>query len=175
MAYNLPGGSTSNLTIGPALFSVGPTGATPTAEFYLDNVSFSLDSEDVEVMQGAPQRLIHSLASAESLSVGVNSLEVDLDKVVQATSAGTTNSTTKATWGEGTTTRNTFAIRVQHRIQGSGNTFDVRVFEAVADGSFGTTFDDSQTNFDFGWKALRATSDWASVSIDALAEIHIIS
>lgn len=170
MPLNIPSGTAANVTYGPALLFVGATGATPSTDVGFiseDGISVELATEMGEISQGNPKLPEIVFNQAQSARVVLTSIEWDMDRFAEALNAGNTTVTgTEETlsWG-GEPCPTEVAVHVQHQMCSSGDTMNVYVWRAVGEGGLVLPFVHDPHNFEFAYKALRATTTWAGVSL----------
>jgi len=161
--------------LGPAIVKIGATGDTPSTDLgAIDSVELSLETEGEDVFLGAPRQLVSVLPAQEEATLSVTLFEWDVDNFRRAIGSGTTTATEYA-YGSGDVTKDQFALLVQHRILGSGNTFEMRIWQAVPDGDFPVGMDDDVTTFELTFRAIRATTDWAGNTVNEYLKVVEIS
>ena len=105
MPLNMPSGSVSDISFGPAVVYMGPwkdstsytTGVTPTTDVgYIseDGVSIELASEKKNIMQGNPKLIEYSFVLQQSATINFTSIEWDFDNFARALGAGNTETIT---------------------------------------------------------------------------------
>lgn len=175
MAYNLPAFNSANFSIGPAIVKLGPIGATPSVDLgAIEAANFEFIAEVEDVFLGAPRRLVAVLPSQEEFNFSWTVMEWDIQNFHRAVGVGTTDATSFK-FGEGSVAKEKFSSLYQHRVQGSGSTFEVRVWEAIPAGPLPVSLEQSQTMFELNFRALRATANWRSETVDEYMELVVLS
>ena len=103
MPLNMPSGSVSDISFGPAVVYMGPwkdpattsplVGVTPTYDVgYIseDGVSIEIASEKKNIMQGNPKLIEYSFVLQQSATINFTSIEWDFDNFARALGAGNT-------------------------------------------------------------------------------------
>ena len=167
MPLNLPTIDRDDISFGPARLFLGVVGATPTTDVGAiteDGVTVEFASEMRDIMQGNPKLIELEFIQAQSVMVRVTSIEWNFDSLVFALGAGNTSSSGTfeafAFGGEPCVTE--VALHVQHQMCQSGNTLNVYVLRAVGEGNVPLPFTHDEHQFEYSFKALRATTDWDS-------------
>ena len=172
MAYNKPSFDSTKFSLGPAIVSIGATGATPTLDLgAVESAGFELISEVEDVFLGAPQVLVAVLPSREEATMNWTLMEWEIQNFARAIGAGITTSTSYR-FGAGDVAKQEFSTLLQHRVQGSGDTFEVRVWKSVPAGNLPVTLDSSQTLFEMTFRALNTDGlNWRLETVDEYLEI----
>lgn len=167
---NVPIFDTDNISIGPGVLFVGPSGTTPTLDVGAiaeDGMEFTVTREFLEVFQGSPKTLIKRFVTEETVELSVQSLEWNLLNLVTALGTGVTTSDgaqdTYSFGGDPDT--NDVAVKVQHTLP-SGNTISILIWLAQPLGEWTLSLaqDELQT-FPFSFKALESTLSWDGVAL----------
>lgn len=176
MAYNKPSYDSTKFSLGPAIVSIGATGATPTTDLgAVESCGFELISEVEDVFLGAPQVLVAVLPSREEATMTWTLMEWEIQNFARAIGAGITTDTSYR-FGAGDVAKQQFSTLLQHRVQGSGNTFEVRIWKAIPAGNLPVTLDSSQTLFEMTFRAINlAGANWRSETVDEYLEIAEIA
>jgi hypothetical protein len=167
---NLPTIDRDSISFGPAVLYLGAAGATPTVDVGAiteDGVTVEFASEMRDIMQGNPKLPELTFIQAQNVTVRVTSIEWDFTSLALAMGAGNTSSTATfeafAFGGEPCTTE--VALHVQHQMCRTGNTVNVYVWRAVGEGNVSLPFTHDEHQFEYTWKALRSSTDWAAASL----------
>lgn len=93
MSYNKPSGNANQISLGPGILYLGPTGATPTVDvgYVTGEATITFKREITEIRQGAPQTIIHALAHQEDVMIEFKGIEWDMDAIAKALADGTTS------------------------------------------------------------------------------------
>jgi len=167
MPLNIPSGSTTDISFGPARLFLGVAGATPTVDVGFiseDGVSLEISNETKDIVQGNPKLIEYTFSQTQGVMVNVSSIEWDFDSFQRAIGAGITASAggvDSFTFG-GDPLIAQVAIHIQHQMAVSGNTLNCYVWKAVSESGYGITMGADEHTFEYKWKAQRATTDWAS-------------
>ncbi len=172
MPFNLPTVTTNDISFGPGRLFLGPVGSTPTTDVGAiteDGVTVEFASEQRDIMQGNPKLIELTFIQQQSVMVRVTSIEWNFDSLTYALGAGNTSSSGTfeafAFGGEPCVTE--VVLHVQHQMCQSGNTINVYVWRAVGEGNVSLPFTHDEHQFEYGFKALRASTDWASAGLAA--------
>ena len=178
MPYNIPTITTNDISFGPARLYIGTStyagvaGDTPTVDVGAiaeDGVSLEISNEVKSIMQGNPRVQVYAFSQQSNVSIKVSSIEWNFTSLAYALGGGvTTVSGTNETFafgGEPAITE--VALKVEHYMAISGNTMEIYVWKAQSNSGVSPQFGQDEHSFEYGFTALRATTDWAG---DALAE-----
>jgi len=170
MPLNLPTIDRSSISFGPARLFMGVAGTTPATDVGAiteDGISVEFASEMKDISQGNPKLTELSFIQSQSVMVKVTSIEWDFDALNYALGAGNTSAsgTFEAFSFGGEPCPTEVALHVQHSMCRSGNTLNVYVWRAVGEGNVSLPFTHDEHQFEYSWKALRAATDWASVTL----------
>jgi hypothetical protein len=176
LAYNKPSFDSTKFSLGPAIVSIGATGATPSTDLgAVESAGFELISEVEDVFLGAPQVLVAVLPSREEATMTWTLMEWEIQNFARAIGAGITTATSYR-FGAGDVAKQQFSTLFQHRVQGSGDTFEVRIWKAIPAGNLPVTLDSSQTLFEMTFRALNTDGlNWRSETVDEYLEIAQIA
>lgn len=162
----MPSYDSTAFSLGPGIVKIGPSGATPTIDFgAIQEVSVELTTEQEDVFLGAPRVRVAVLPSQEDVNITLTGIEWNLDNFKRGTGSGTTTGTTY-TFG-GAEALDTYAIQITHRVLNSGDTFTIRIWDAIPAGNLPITMSDALQTFELAWKAIYVATDWASNSLSA--------
>ena len=171
MAYNIPSFDTQRFSLGPAIVSIGMVGATPTVDLgAVETAGFELIAEVEDVFLGSPRQLVYLLPSQEEATMTWTLMEWDINNFARAVGSGNTTAN-KFQFGSGDVAKTVFSTLLQHRVMGSGNTFEVRVWEAIPAGNLPVELGDSMHVFEMTFRAIRALTNWRSETVDEYLEI----
>lgn len=163
--YNVdPNITTGNISIGPGTIQIGPSGTTPSSFIGAigdDGVSIELSSEKVDIMQGNPQAIEHSLNQKQGVKLSLNSIEWNHRLLQYSLGAGTTSESASLhtfTFG-GTPTVTTVAIQMTH-LMPSGQTQTWRIWKARGDGAVSVAFGNDPHQIPHAYQAMRSSTNW---------------
>lgn len=165
MPYNIdPNINTNNISIGPGTVAIGPSGSTPTVFIGAigdDGVTIELESEKVDIMQGNPQTIEHSLNQKQGVKLTLNSIEWNHKLVQYALGAGLTmESASLHTFAFGGDPRvTTVAIQMTHTMP-SGQTQMWRLWKARGDGAVSVSFSGEPHQIPQAYQAMRSGTNW---------------
>lgn len=169
MSYNKPSGNTSQITIGPGIIRVGPTGATPT--FDVGHVSGEMTllfkRERVDIRAGSPQALIEALSSQEDVSVEFTGVEWDMDVLLRAIGDGSSSVSGASEIFKmgGRSKFDKYAVQFEHRMS-DGGTLTVDIFKAVSAGEVECSIViDEPHKLSMKFDAMESSTDWAGAAL----------
>lgn len=148
---------------------MGPSGSTPTTYIGAigdDGVTVELESEKVDIMQGNPQTLEHSLNTKQGVKLTLNSIEWNQRLLQYTLGAGTTAESASLhtfTFG-GSPTVTTVAIQMTH-LMPSGQTQIWRFWKARGDGSVSIAFSNEPHQIPHAYQAMRSPVNWANAQL----------
>lgn len=168
MAYNIDStGDTNNVSFGPAIVYIGPSGATPTASVgYVgeDAITIEIASTKRDISQGNPKTIEFSFATEQSVKVSWQGIEWDQNLIQYAIGAGNTYADialSLQTWSfGGDPIVETVAIKVQHYMAKAGDTLTINVWKARADGNVSLGFSAEEHKFANAYAAMRSATNW---------------
>lgn len=162
---NIPNVTTNNFSFGPGVLKLGPSGSTPTLDVGAVNAGASLEIRGtvLDARQGNPSMLIKRYTQTSDVTFSVTGLEWDYDNFAKALGAGITTSSQFDYGGDADVA--SYALQFEHRMP-SGNTQTVRIWEVVGSGEMTINFGEDLHEFPFAYQAVRATTDWASNSLN---------
>lgn len=170
MPYNVPTITTNDISFGPAVLYLGPSGATPTVDVGAiaeDGVSLEMTSEKKVITQGNPKLNVYTFTQAQSVMAKFTSIEWDFQNMGRALGAGfTVTDGTEFRWG-GDPLVEELALHVQHYMAVTGNTMNVYIWKACSESGVSPTFGADEHSFEYGFQAMRSTTDWASAALAA--------
>lgn len=167
MPFNIdPGGLSDNISFGPAVVYLGPSGATPVASVgYLgeDAVTIEAESTKRDIEQGNPKTIEFSFALAQKVKVSWQGIEWNQTQWQYAIGAGNTYSSASIqTWGfGGDPIVETVALKIQHYMAKAGDTLTVNVWKARGDGPISFGFSAEEHKFANSYQAMRSATNWA--------------
>ena len=193
MPLNIPTGSTDNISFGPAKLKMnvfsGASGATPTTDVGFigeDGVTVEMTSEKRNIVQGNPQLINFSFATAQSAMINFTSIEWNFESFRLAIGAGTTSGNYATTVGQqtgqagspynaavtgeffsfGGNPLNTFVcMSLEHQMAVTGDTLYAHIWKAQSESGFSLPFGQEEHQFEFSFQAIRATTDWAGTAL----------
>lgn len=176
MPYNIPTVTTSDISFGPARMFLGTStyagasGDTPSIDVGAiaeDGIGLEISNEVKSIMQGNPRVQVYSFSQQSNVTVKVTSIEWDFTNLAYALGGGVTTVTgtaeTFAFGGEPAITE--VAIKIQHYMAVSGNTMEIYVWKAQSNTGVSPQFGQDEHSFEYGFTALRATTDWAGTAL----------
>ena len=176
MPLNIPTVTREDISFGPARLFLGAVGSTPSVDVGAiteDGITVEFASEQRDIMQGNPKLIELTFIQSQSVMVKVTSIEWNFDSLTFALGAGNTTVTgsdeTFTFGGEPCVTE--VALHVQHQMCQSSNTMNVYVWRAVGEGNTSLPFTHDEHQFEYNFKALRADTDWAGVSLATNAQL----
>jgi hypothetical protein len=177
--YNLPTVTKDDISFGPGRLFLGAAGSTPSTDVGAiteDGVTVEIASEQRDIMQGNPKLIELTFIQQQSVMVRVTSIEWNFDNLAYALGAGNTDSSGTyeafAFGGEPCVTE--VALHVQHEMCRSGNTVNVYVWRAVGEGNVSLPFTHDEHQFEYNFKAIRESTDWASQALATGEELFQI-
>jgi hypothetical protein len=166
----MPTVTRDDISFGPARLFLGAAGATPTTDVGAigeDGVSIEFASETKDIYQGNPKLIEFSFSQQQSVMVKVTSIEWNFDNLVRALGAGNTvvsGTFEKFSFG-GEPCIEDVALHVQHQMCRTGDTLNIYVWRAQGEGNVTLPFTQDEHTFEYSWKALRSSTDWAGASL----------
>ena len=185
MALNQPTGSTNNISFGPGVIKIGPwsdlsaytpstidiTPSTDVGYIGEDGINIELTSEKRRIVQGNPQIVTYSFATAQSVMINFTSIEWDFDNFVFALGAGNTTAAANGsyTFAFGGNPLNTeCAILIEHKMASSGDTLEIYAWKCQSESGFTIPLTASEEHqFEFAFTVLNSTQDWLANNLDA--------
>lgn len=162
---NVPLYTVDNITLGPGILFVGPTGTTPTVDVGAiseDGMEFTVGREFLEVFQGQPKTLIVTFPLSETVEVKVQGIEWNLMNLPKALGAGVTTSVGGVetfSFG-GDPGIDEVAVLIQHAMP-SGDTVSIYMWRCQPSGEWTMSMaQDTLHTFPWSFKALEATTAW---------------
>ena len=193
MPLNIPTGSTDNISFGPGRIKMdvftGSNGVTPTTDVGFigeDGVTIEMQSEKRNIVQGNPQLINFSFATAQSAMVNFTSIEHDMENFRLAIGAGTTGPTTTSVFDNeggvaspattvsgnadffsfGGNPLNTFVcMSIHHQMAVTGDTLYAHIWKAQSESGFSLPFGSEEHQFEFSFQAIRAVTDWGGTAL----------
>lgn len=180
--FNNPSGNASQITLGPGVLLIGPTGATPTTDmgYVKGGMTLTIERTQTEIRQGSPQTIIAALVNKEDVMIEFKGIQWNTDNIHFMLGDGATsfsNPTDTLKFG-GRPNTNAKALTFQHRMA-DGSTMFVDLWKCIPDGSMAIAINEDDTHeFPYKFKAIYAgTTDWAGAALtdgSNLARIRII-
>ena len=120
MALNLPGGTTNDISFGPATVKMSlfggtganPYGLTPTVDVGFigdDGVSLEMVSEKKQILQGNPRQVVYTFQQQQMVNVTFTSIEWDFGRFQMALGSGVVE-TPQSQYGEGASVPADFGV-----------------------------------------------------------------
>ena len=164
MAFNVPNGNKGNISFGPAILRLGPTGVTPITEvgFSRTGAVLTVSRTPLDLNQGMPEVLVCRFTVAELVSLQFTGLEFSLTNIQSGLGAGEITGDELGFGGDpGVATK---AVRMEHRSP-TGATYFVDLFHATREGDFTWTFQNDFHELPFQFRALETSSDWSGATL----------
>lgn len=170
MAYNIPTGTSANVSFGPALLFLGASGATPTVDVGWvseDGLTVEVSNEIRDISQGNPRTIEYSYAKAQSAKLSITGIEWNQNNLQYALGAGNTySSSSLETWAfGGDPLIDTVSLRARHYMAVSGHTWFFNVWKARGSGSVKMALIDDEHKHPLEFMAMRASTNWAGASL----------
>lgn len=171
MPYNIdPNGNTDNISFGPAVVSIGPSGATPTSTVgYVGDeaVTIGITSTKRDIEQGNPKTIEFSFATAQRVKVSWQGIEWNQNLLQYALGAGNTYaSPSLQTWSfGGDPIVETVAISISHYMAKAGDTLTCNVWKARADGDVSIGFSAEEFKYANAYEAMRSATNWGGADL----------
>ena len=174
MALNIPSVSRNDISFGPAVVYIGPTGTMPTTDVGAiseDGVTIEIATEQRDIMQGNPRIIELSFNQQQSAMVRVTSIEWNYENLQYALGGSITTASgyEKFDFG-GDPCPSEVAIKIVHQMC-SGDTINVHVWRAMGEGNLSIPFGQDEHSFELAFKAMRATNDWTGATLAAEAQL----
>jgi len=177
MPLNIPVGSTSDISFGPARLYLGSaSGNTPTTDVGFiseDGVSLEVSNETRDIVQGNPKLIEYTFSQTQGVMVNLSSIEWDFDSFLYAIGAGVTASSGGAEsfsfGGDPIVTR--VHLHIEHQMAVSGNTLNCYVWKAVSESGYAIQMGADEHTFEYKWKAQRADTDWGGTSLPSTQQL----
>jgi len=168
MPYNVPTITTNDISFGPAVLYLGPSGATPTVDVGAigeDGVSLEMTAEKKVITQGNPKLNVYTFTQAQSVMAKFTSIEWDFMNMGRALGSGATHSSgVELRWG-GDPLVEELALHVQHFMAVTGNTMNVYIWKACSESGVSPTFGADEHSFEYGFQAMRENVDWGGTAL----------
>ena len=176
MPLNMPTVTRDDISFGPALLFAGVAGATPTVDLGAigeDGVTVEIATEQRDIMQGNPKLIEFTFNQSQSVRLKVTSIEWNMTNFANGLGSGviTTSGTFERFAFGGDPCPTELALQVQHQMCRTGDTINVNVWRAVGEGNTTLPFTHDEHQFEYGWKALRAETDWASAALGSESQL----
>lgn len=171
MPFNItPDGDSDNISFGPAIVYLGPSGATPTSTIgYVgeDAITLEINGTKRDIMQGNPKTIEFSFTTEQHVKLNWSSIEWDQTQLQYSVGAGNTSaSASLQTWSfGGDPIVETVAIRVQHYMAKAGDTLNINVWKARGDGAVSVGFSAEEHKFPASYEAMRSPTNWGGASL----------
>ena len=191
MPLNIPTGTTDNISFGPGVIKMNPfavpSGATPTSDVGFigeDGVTIEMNSEKRNIVQGNPQLINFSFATAQSAMVNFTSIEWNVESFRLAIGAGSTGTFVTTPFenegsvaGPSTTAYADFfsfggnplnsfvCMSIHHQMAVTGDTLYAHIWKAQSGSGFSLPFGSEEHQFEFSFQAIRATTDWGGTDL----------
>ncbi len=162
---NIPTFNTDNISLGPGILFIGPSGTTPSLDVGAigeDGATFSITREVIEVFQGSPRSLTKLFVTFEDVRLTVATIEWNLINLAVALGAGVTTSDanfdTLSFGGDPNFIEQ--AVLLEH-ILPVGHTISLQIWKAQSVGEMEISLaqDEIQT-FPFNFRALDESVAW---------------
>lgn len=173
--YNKPSGNTGQISIGPGIIRVGPSGTTPSFDvgFVSGDATLMFKREAVDVRAGSPQIIIDRLASAEDLSIEFTGIEWDMDVLLRAIGDGASSvSAPNELFKTGGRPKfDKYAVQFEHRMA-DGGTLTLNIWKAAPSGEIEATIAlEEPHNLSMKFDAMDVATDWAGATLAAGSQL----
>ena len=174
MPYNVPTITTNDISFGPAICYLGPSGATPSVDVGAiseDGVAIEMTSEKKVITQGNPKLNVYTFTQAQAVMIKFTSIEWDFNNMSRALGSGATNvAGTALKWG-GDPLVEQLAMHITHYMAVTGNTMNVYAWTVASEGGVSPTFGADEHSFEYSFYCLRTTTDWGSSALSATQQL----
>ena len=169
MPYNKPSGAISQISIGPGIIRVGPTGATPSFDVghVKGDMTLRINREAVDIRAGSPQTLIDRMAAAEDVSLEFTGIEWDMDVLLRAVGDGASSVSGASEFFKtgGRPKFDKYAVQFEH-VMADGGTLTWNVWNAIPSGEVETSITpDDVHEITMRFDAMDSTTDWAGATL----------
>lgn len=181
MPLNIPSGSNlqNNVSFGPAVVYMDPVpeggfiaaGSTPTTDVGWigeDGVNIELTSDKKNIVQGNPQLIAYSFATAQTAMVNFTSIQWNFDNFILALGAGTTSDGAPGVMFDfGGNPLNTLTMmKLEHKMAVTGDTMEVYGWKCQSESGFSIPMSATEEHsFEFSFQIIRSTTDWCNVAL----------
>lgn len=176
MPYNLPTGTTSNISYGPAVVFFGAVGSTPATDVgYIANdagVNMTITRSTRTITAGNPKIPRIVFDQEQGCTVKFTGIEHRDQVHALGLGAGITASTVAQdtfSWG-GDPAPTNYAMMIRHLMAG-GNTLFIDLWTVVGSGQPAFNFTHDEHMFEFEFTALVTTTNWAGSSLSAVQQL----
>lgn len=171
MGYNVPTGTDTNISFGPAIVYIGTSGATPSTDVgYIraeDGVTWEVTREVSPIEQGNPLMAILHYDTRHAARVTFNSIEWNYNRMIEALGSGTTNLSgdlQTLTWG-GDPTPTKYAMVIEHASAQSSHTHYLDLWQVRSAEGFSVTLSGEPHSHPRAFSCERVTSNWAGAAL----------
>lgn len=171
MPVNVPNGSTSHISFGPAVIYLGASGTTPTVDVgYVDNdtgVEITMMNKKKDITQGNPKIPLYSFNQEQGVTIKFSGIEWNNTNIAYGLGAGTTaisGAELGFTFG-GDPIAKTCALKIEHYMAVSGHTMVFYGWKAVSDADITLSLQHDEHKFPYQYKLQRSATDWAGTSL----------
>ena len=181
MAFNLPAGKISRVTLGGGILRVNAwPGATPTAANdvgFCREATLALTRTKLELLQGVPKTFITVYSVQESAVLGIKGLQWDTARLADL--LGTGNLTANQPPGGsrlgfgGDIAFDFVNVQLVHQFP-LGQTLTVNFWKAVGGGELNQTLGDDFHEFQYQFTAVNAATDWSNQTLAADSQLCAI-
>lgn len=176
---NLPAGTADNISIGSGIVYVGDSGATPSTDVGFlgdEGITLSHETEIVEVTAGFPRTPVRQFVQAVTVSIQFTSLEWNLALFKRSVVGVLTVGATEEVLGVGIDAcPEEVALQVQFCMPCTNDTIIINAWRAQTDGALEIAFSgDSPHSFNYNFKLLAASEDWATNPLAADESLYQI-
>lgn len=181
MPLNIPSGTNlqNNVSFGPARVLMDPvpstgfsaSGSTPTTDVGWigeDGVNIELTSDKKNIVQGNPQLVAYSFATAQTAMINFTSIQWDFDNFILALGAGTTTiDGVNSYFDFGGNPLNTLtSIKLEHQMAVTGDTLCVYAWKAQSESGFSIPMTATEEHsFEFSFQVIRSETDWCNEAL----------
>lgn len=162
-------GEKKRISFGVGVLKIGPSGATPTTDVgFVRSAQLSVTRQKLEVFQGNPKTLVVQYVVQEDVTFTTTGIEWSLDRLKDVFAAGTVTGSNYGFGGDVNLTE--VALQFTHQMP-AGGTATLRIWKANGQGEGTINFGDDVHEFPYGFRAVLADTNWASVALAATEKL----
>ncbi len=179
MPFNIDtNGLPNNVSFGPVVVYLGPSGATPTQSVgYIsadDSFTLAITGTKRDIMQGNPKTIEFSFMPEQHVKVSWQGIEWNQNLLQYAVGAGNTQNdgVSLQTWTfGGDPIVQEVAIQAKHYMAKAADTLTLNVWKARGDGDVSIGFTAEEHKFPSGYEAMRSATNWGGTALGATAQL----
>ena len=168
MPLNIPAGEVERVSFGLGVLKIGSPGTTPTTDVgYARGATLTVTRQKLDLFQGVPRTLIRTFANQEDVSLQFTGLQWSLARLKDLLGSGTfaAGPPEQLDFG-GKIDFSEVGVFFQHRTPTQG-TVDIYIWKAQGQGELNLSFGDDFQEFNYQFRALPGTTDFAGQAIAA--------